>query len=292
MSIFALISVIVTFAAIFALASHRWMRLPPTIGTMILSVASATILSVLGKEIPSLQRFAVSIFSLLDFNAIVLHGLLAFLLFAGALHLNLDQLRRQRLPVLVLSTLGTILSAAFVAGLLWLVLAVCHLPANALTCLIFGALISPTDPIAVLEMLRRVGAPAHIQSLLGGESLFNDGVGAVLFLALLESSRSGAIPSLGSFAVLFVLEAGGGICLGLLLGYVTYRLMMWTSSGTWSTTYSTSFSSSCWALLWCLFRSPCEWLWQGYSRSPLFFWPGPPPSRCFSTRYRDRNRSS
>jgi len=226
LSIFALISVIVTFAAIFALASHRWMRLPPTIGTMILSVASATILSVLGKEIPSLQRFAVSIFSLLDFNAIVLHGLLAFLLFAGALHLNLEQLRRQRLPVLVLSTLGTILSAVFVAGLLWLVLAVCHLPANALTCLIFGALISPTDPIAVLEMLRRVGAPAHIQSLLGGESLFNDGVGAVLFLALLESSRSGAIPSLGSFAVLFVLEAGGGICLGLLLGYVTYRLLL------------------------------------------------------------------
>lgn len=225
MSIFALISVVVTFTAVFALVSYR-LRLPSTIGTMILSLASATVVSVLGKEIPGLQLFATSVFSRLDFNAIVLHGLLAFLLFAGALHLDLDQLRRQRVPVLVLATLGTLLSATFVAGLLWLVLRACHLHTSVLTCFIFGALISPTDPVAVLEMLRRVGAPAHIQSLLGGESLFNDGVGAVLFLALLGSSSSGAIPSVGSFTALFILEAGGGIALGILLGYTAYRLLL------------------------------------------------------------------
>ncbi|HMF63970.1 MAG TPA: sodium:proton antiporter [Edaphobacter sp.] len=226
MSVFALISVVVTFAAIFALVSFRWLRLPTTIGTMALSLVSTTILSLLGRKIPGLQQLAADILSRLDFNAIVLHGMLAFLLFAGALHLDLAQLKRQRLPVLILSTFGTLLSAAFVAGLLWLVLIACQMRISFLNCLIFGALISPTDPVAVLEMLRRVGCPPHIQALLGGESLFNDGVGAVLFLALIGSSGSNAISSVSSFSVLFLLAAGGGIALGLALGYITYRLLL------------------------------------------------------------------
>jgi CPA1 family monovalent cation:H+ antiporter len=229
-SIFALISIVVTFTAIFALISYRWLRLPTTIGTMALSLVLSTILSLLGRNIPGLQHLAADILSRLDFNAIVLHGMLAFLLFAAALHLDLAQLKRQRLPILVLSTFGTLLSASFIAGLLWLVLIACQMRISFLNCLIFGALISPTDPVAVLEMLRRAGCPPHLQSLLGGESLFNDGVGAVLFLALIGSSGTNAISSINSFAILFLLEAGGGIALGLVLGYIAYRLLLLTNS--------------------------------------------------------------
>jgi CPA1 family monovalent cation:H+ antiporter len=224
-TVFALISIIVCLAAVFGLVSHRFLRLPATIGTMVLSLLSALILIVTGKMVPSFHGFAVGMFERINFHDIVLHCLLAFLLFAGALHLDLDELKRHGVTVFLLSTLGTLFSAGLIAALLWLILAACHLPVSVMSCLIFGALISPTDPIAVLEMLRRVGAPAHIQTLLGSESLFNDGVGAVLFLALLATPVSSALPSIGSFTGLFLLQAGGGIALGLALGYVVYRLL-------------------------------------------------------------------
>jgi CPA1 family monovalent cation:H+ antiporter len=223
--VFELISIIVCLAAAFGLVSHRFLRLPVTIGTMVLALLSALILIVTGKMVPAFHGFAVVMFERIDFHDIVLHCLLAFLLFAGALHLDLDELRRHGVTVFILSTLGTLLSAGLVAGLLWLILVACHLPVSVMSCLIFGALISPTDPIAVLEMLQRVGAPARIQTLLGGESLFNDGVGAVLFVALLATPESSRFPSVGSFTALFLLEAGGGILLGLALGFVVYRLL-------------------------------------------------------------------
>lgn len=225
MSIFELTSLVVCLAAAFGLASHRFLRLPATIGTMVLSLVSALALIVAGKLVPSLHGFAVGMFQRIDFHDLVLHCLLAFLLFAGALHLDLDELRRQKTAVFLLSTVGTVASAGIVAALLWVILRIVHLPASAMSCMIFGALISPTDPIAVLEMLRRVGAPPEIQALLGGESLFNDGVGAVLFLVLLATPESRAVPSLGSFTSLFLLQAGGGIVLGLVLGLIVYRLL-------------------------------------------------------------------
>ncbi len=216
---------IVCLAALFGLASHRYLRLPPTIGTLALSVIAVSILAVLGKQLPGIQQFATQLVQSIDFNAVVLHGMLAFLLFAGALHLDLDHLKKQAVPIAALSVLGTILATILVATLLWLILRLCHISADVTTCLIFGALISPTDPVAVLEMLRRVKAPAEVQTLLGGESLFNDGVGAILFLALLEASGPQGMPSLSRFSILFVLKAGGGLALGLALGYAVSRLM-------------------------------------------------------------------
>ena len=230
MSIFELTSIVVCLAAAFGLVSHRFLRLPATIGTMVLSLVSALVLMVTGKMVPSLHEYAVAMFQRIDFHNLVLHCLLAFLLFAGALHLDLDELKRQKTAVFLLSTLGTIASAGIVAALLWVILRAVHLPASPMSCMIFGALISPTDPIAVLEMLRRVGAPAEIQALLGGESLFNDGVGAVLFLTLLATPESHALPSLGSFTSRFLLEAGGGVVLGLVLGLMVYRLLRMTDS--------------------------------------------------------------
>lgn len=229
-TVFELTSIIVCLAAAFGLVSHRFLRLPATIGTMVLSLVFALLLMVIGKMVPSFHDFAVGMFQRIDFHDIVLHCLLAFLLFAGALHLDLDELKRHGVTIFVLSTLGTLLSAGLIAGLLWFILAACHLPVSVMSCLIFGALISPTDPIAVLEMLRRVGAPMQIQTLLGGESLFNDGVGAVLFLALLATPGSRALPSVGSFTGLFFLEAGGGVALGFALGFIAYRLLLLVDS--------------------------------------------------------------
>lgn len=229
-SAFQLTSIVVCLAAAFGLVSHRFLRLPATIGTMVLSLLSALMLIVLGKLNPVLHGFAVQMFDRIDFHNLVLHCLLAFLLFAGALHLDLDELKRNGIAVFLLSTIGTIASAGIVALLLWAVLHAVHLPVSAMSCMIFGALISPTDPIAVLEMLRRVGAPGQIQTLLGGESLFNDGVGAVLFLALLATPESRTVPSLGSFSSLFLLQAGGGIALGLILGFTVFHLLRLTGS--------------------------------------------------------------
>ncbi len=230
MSIFAFISIIVTLAAVFSLLSVRFLRLPASVGTMALASVSAMGVVIAGQRMPGMHAFAVRLFNELNFHDLVLHGMLAFLLFAGALHLDLDELRRQKLPILVLSMLGTVLSAALTGGLLWGILAVAHLPLSLAQCFLFGALISPTDPIAVLDMLRRVGAPPFLHALLGSESLFNDGVGAVLFFTLLDWK---GVPAGGSFGqtvlhavrTYFVVQACGGLLLGVALGYLTYWLL-------------------------------------------------------------------
>ena len=225
MTIFALLSTLVTLAALFGLVSHRVLRLPTSIGTTILSLCAATALIASGNALPSLRDAVGRMMSGIDFNQVVLHGMLAFLLFAGALQLNLEELGRQKLPVLSLALAATALSTLFVAGLFRYALGWFNIPLSGIGALLFGALISPTDPTAVLGMLRRVGAPASLEAQLAGESLFNDGVGAVIFLALLDASASGAMPAPGHFLALLLLKAGGAVALGCALGYLTYHLL-------------------------------------------------------------------
>jgi CPA1 family monovalent cation:H+ antiporter len=226
MTPFELISLLVTLTALFGVVSRHVLRLPATIGTMMLALGCSGVLLELGPWVPRLHHAALAVNLQINFNAVVLHGMLAFLLFAGALHLDLEQLARERLPVLLLATVGTAISTGLVAGGLKLILFLVHVPTPWLDCLLFGALISPTDPVAVLEMLQRVYTPAALKAQLAGESLFNDGVGAVFFLSLLESSRTtGGLPSAGHFITNLLFEAGGGIVLGLLLSYATYRLL-------------------------------------------------------------------
>ncbi len=225
MSTFALLSLLVTIAALFSFLSYRALRLPTSIGTMILSLAAAGVLSAVGRVAPGLHAWAQAVVGGIDFNAVVLHGMLSLLLFAGSLQLDLPQLSREKLPVTVLSIASTALSTLVVAVLFKYLLAAVGLPISTMSALLFGALISPTDPIAVLEMLRRVGASPSLEMQLAGESLFNDGVGAVIFLALLSASTGGAPPSLRAFLVMLTLKAGGAILLGGGLGYVTYRLI-------------------------------------------------------------------
>lgn len=225
MPVFGLLSALVCLAAAFSLLSHRFLRLPRTVGVMLLSLGCSLLVAIAGRFVPGLHAHAANLVAHINFSAVVLHGMLAFLLFAGAMQLDVKALRRQKAPVLSLSILGTALSTLIVATLLKGVLDITGLHAGWVLCLLFGALISPTDPIAVLEMLRRVGAPATLEAQLTGESLINDGVGAVLFVTLLASFSSGQTPTIGSFLWRLLIQSGGGIALGLALGYIAYRLL-------------------------------------------------------------------
>jgi len=215
---------LITAAALFGWVSSRWLRLPTTIGTMLLTATGSVALLWLSRYVPSLHVWAVSLSGRIDFERLILHGMLALLLFAGSFLLDLEFLGREKLTVGILSVFGTLFSTIGVALLMWSMLPFIGIHAGFMECLFFGALIAPTDPIAVLEMLRRVGVPKNVQAQLAGESLFNDGIGAVLFLTLLEASR-GAIPSVGHVGGLLLLKAGGGLALGVFAAWLTSLLM-------------------------------------------------------------------
>jgi CPA1 family monovalent cation:H+ antiporter len=231
---FALSSVLVALGALFSFLSYRVLRLPTAIGTMLLSLAAASALILGGHTVPAFRTHADLLVAGIDFNQLVLHGMLAFLLFAGALQLDLTQLWRERISVLSLSIVATALSTVIVGFLFKWALYLAGIPIDSTDALLFGALISPTDPIAVLEMLQRVGAPPELKIQLAGESLFNDGVGAVIFVALLGASATSSahqgLPSPRAFGTLLFLQAGGGIVLGVALGYFAFRLIRMVDS--------------------------------------------------------------
>ena len=225
MSLFATLSILVSLAALFGLVSRRVLRLPATIGTMLLTLGCSLLFMLVGIWHPELPVWANRLTSRVDFNSVVLHGMLGPLLFAGSLHLDLEQLRREKVVVLLLSVVSTAVSTLLVGAGLKVLLGLLHAGTPWLPCLLFGALISPTDPVAVLEMLGRVHAPRSLQSQLAGESLFNDGVGAAFFLSLLAASGGGRMPTVTGFLATLALQAGGGIALGLALSYIAYRLI-------------------------------------------------------------------
>jgi len=219
-----LISVLVGIAALFGWTSSRVLRLPNTIGTMFLTAVTSIALGILAPIWPAPHESALHLIREIDFQRLILHGMLPLLLFAGAFLLDLDALRRQKLSVALLAVVATALSALAVGGLTWYAVRLFGFSSSLLECLLFGALISPTDPIAVLEMLRRVNAPKHLEAQLAGESLFNDGIGAVIFLSLLAVTQ-GAMPSAGHIVTQMLISAGGGILVGGLLAVPIALLM-------------------------------------------------------------------
>ncbi|MBU0944275.1 MAG: sodium:proton antiporter [Proteobacteria bacterium] len=226
MTLFDIVAILVTFAALFSFVNERFIGLPRAIGLMAMSLVFSLVLMILGKMgFFSLAEYARELLSKLDFYNTLMHGMLGFLLFAGALHVNFDDLLKEKTIIFLLSTVGVLFSTLFVGGLAWAMLALLGMDLPLIYCFLFGALISPTDPIAVLGIMKKAGAPKNLETTVTGESLFNDGIGVVVFLALLAFVQGGDQPGLNEIAHLFLVEAVGGIAYGALVGYATYFLL-------------------------------------------------------------------
>ncbi len=221
MTALEIICVLFAIAAVFGMISVRWLKLPITVGTMLLTVVASGALIAANQSVPQIHQWSIDMVERIDFESVILHGMLPLLLFAGAFLLDLEQLSHQKLTVSLLAIIGTVISVFFVAGLMYVMPGI-GLPW--MQCLVFGALISPTDPVAVLEMLRRVGVPKSIQAQLAGESLFNDGIGAVLFLTMIEVAR-GQSPTALHVAEFLLLKAGGAVVAGIAAAWITSHLM-------------------------------------------------------------------
>ena len=214
-------------AALLSWANQRWLKLPTTIGVMAASlVLSLSLVALDAAGIATgLHAREQGLIGAIDFSELLMQGMLSLLLFAGALHVDAASLRDYRWQVGVLAFVGTAVSTLVVGVALWGVIGFVGLTIPLLECLLFGALISPTDPIAVIGILKSGGAPRNLEVVIAGESLFNDGVGVVLFTLLLGMALAGGAPTAGHAATLLLREAGGGLVYGWALGYGTYWLL-------------------------------------------------------------------
>jgi len=226
MDYFLIISILVSLSALFGYINVRFLKLPNTIGLMLITIVFTLAIFGLSYVDDTLLDAEKAIITQIDFKTVLLDVMLSFLLFAGALHTNFEQLKIQRWPVLVFSTFGVLVSTFLVGTVMFYVLQLFGLHVNYIYCLLFGALISPTDPIAVLGILKKIGAPKKLETKIVGESLFNDGVGVVVFLTIFQIADSG-IDQIEVLDVvqLFGQEVIGGIALGALIGWVIYKLM-------------------------------------------------------------------
>jgi CPA1 family monovalent cation:H+ antiporter len=224
---FDIASICIVFTALLAYANHRWVRLPTTIGVMAIALMLSLLIIILGQLGLDfgLRSYEEKFIGSIDFSDVLMQGMLSFLLFAGAMHIDLSALARLRWQVASLAVLGTLLSTVIVGVGLALLLPFLGIELPMLYCLLFGALISPTDPIAVMGILKSAHAPADLELVIAGESLFNDGVGVVLFSLLLGILASGTAPTAESAALLLLREAGGGLALGAVLGYLSFKLL-------------------------------------------------------------------
>ena len=226
MLLFATLAILLTLTATFAYINYRYIGLPTTIGVMLVALLASGLLILLGSYgFEGLEVNARSLLESIDFSTTLLEGLLSFLLFAGALHVNLGDLAKQGRIITGMATLGVAMSTAIVGGLTYAVTGMLGIELPLIYCLLFGALISPTDPIAVLSLLKTAGVPKTLEVKVTGESLFNDGVGVVVFLILLDVVTGHAEVTFGSIAGLFLQEAVGGAAFGLVVGYLAFLML-------------------------------------------------------------------
>ncbi|MGB0133428.1 cation:proton antiporter, partial [Dokdonella sp.] len=223
---FEIAVIFLVLTALLAYVNHRFVGLPTTIGVMAIALILSLALVGLDKlGFSQLHDLEVSLLHSIDFSDVLMEGMLSVLLFAGAMHVDLSELRAYRWQVGLLAVVGTLVSTLVVGYGISVFLPIAGIELPFLYCLVFGALISPTDPIAVMGILKSAGAPKNLELVISGESLFNDGVGVVVFSILLGVITLGEVPSAGQVGILLLHEAGGGIIFGLVLGYITYRLL-------------------------------------------------------------------
>jgi len=225
MELFDILAIVISLTAGFAYLNHRFIGLPVTIGVMVIALLASLGLQIIDLVGFHLADHAARWLGTIDFNATLLHGMLSFLLFAGALHVNLNDLLDQKWTIGSFATIGILLSIFMVGTFTYWVLDLIEIPLPYLTCLVFGALISPTDPIAVLGILKNAKAPKSLEVKITGESLFNDGVGVVAFLIFAELAAGTREPTMGHIAGMFAQEAVGGMIFGLGLGYLAYWVL-------------------------------------------------------------------
>ena len=225
MTIFQAFAVLISLTALFGFINERYIKLPTPIGVMLVSLIIS--LGLVFAGLNGVEIWAINFLQQLDFNDLVMEGMLSFLLFAGSLHVNLEDLNKQKVTILTLATLGVLLSTFVVGTFLYFSLPLLGISIPFIYALLFGSLISPTDPIAVLGILKQARVPKTLETLITGESLFNDGVGVVVFSVILGiATASGhGEASLSGVAVLFAQEALGGVVYGLALGLVSYLLL-------------------------------------------------------------------
>jgi monovalent cation:H+ antiporter, CPA1 family len=225
MSLFHILAILLTAAALFSYINYRFLKLPTTIGIMLVSLTFSLLLNLLGPVGIDIEHEVQFMLESIEFDVTLLHGMLSFLLFAGALHVDLSELSRQRGTIIFLATAGVVVTTFIIGGLSYYAFELTGLDIPFLYCLLFGALISPTDPIAVLGILRQAHAPTSLEAKITGESLFNDGMAVVVFLVLIRLATGEAGLSATDVVLLFLQEAIGGVLFGLGAGAVAYWML-------------------------------------------------------------------
>lgn len=243
MDIFELITVLICIAALFTTINHSLLKLPATIGLMILAIVMSIVIISAGSFFPAFIEGARAIVRDVDFSKALLNIMLSFLLFAGALHIDLGKLAEEKWSILVLAIGGVIISTFVTATLIYYALDFISLSLDYIYCLLFGALIAPTDPIAVLALLKKTSISENLQMRINGESLFNDGVGVVVFLTILHIALSDQTSfellefgpfhygphefGAGYVTLMFLQEAIGGVLMGALFGFIGFHILKW-----------------------------------------------------------------
>jgi CPA1 family monovalent cation:H+ antiporter len=225
MKLFNILAILITLSAGFSYINHRFIRLPNTIGVMIMALLVSLGLALLGPFSFGMKAEAQRLLANIDFDETLLHGMLSFLLFAGALHVNLGDLAKQKWIIGLLATVGVLASTIGIGFISRWVLGLLGTELPLIDCLLFGALISPTDPIAVLGILKKAGVPESLETKITGESLFNDGVAVVIFLVFLEIATGTREITTASVLGLFAKEALGGVGFGLVIGWIAYWML-------------------------------------------------------------------
>lgn len=226
MDLLNLSAVLITLAAIFSYTNYRYIGLPSTIGIMLMSLASSIVVLLVlhGFNLSWADREIHVLVENIDFNKALMQGMLSFLLFAGALHINLEDLRKRKIIISILATVGTLGSTLIIGVTAYYALQAFGVEIPFIYCLLFGAIISPTDPIAVLSILKSLHVPKTLETKIAGESLFNDGVAVVVYLVLLSIATGDAV-GVPHIAAVFVQEVIGGAVFGLLIGYIALQML-------------------------------------------------------------------
>jgi len=226
MEIIDIIAILLTLAAVFSYLNSQYVKMPPSSGVMLISLILSITLMVLWSFGIALQKHdTLMLMRSINFEKVMLGALLGLLLFAGALHVDLNRLIEKKLEIGVLATVGVLLSTFITGSLSYMLLDILGLHLSFIYCLLFGSLIAPTDPIAVLSILKRLGISRSLETKISGESLFNDGIGVVVFITILGIATSGKEISAGGITLLFLKEVVGGVGIGALFGWIAYRML-------------------------------------------------------------------